>query len=324
MAEPRRAASESRGSKSRAAVQHDADRAALRVHEALMLLDAFVPVGRLPGEVRLWCDCELASLAENRLGDRADPRSLDRARRSDWLARAGGAVPGEPEHRGDDLCYWIQSGPSVRGGSVAISTTTICSDIWVSALYVFPDHRGRGLARAALARIRDLADREGLGLRLSVEWTSQRALGMYLRMGMWVQMWKRDIDLRWSGSQPAPIVRMDGDQATLAVLSNGAPEVLCRATRTGASLRLEDAGACDPRAPTTLAVWLATCGWPLLSGDPDAAGPASLSDLVDPEGLASRIQHWETWNHEHGWQVNTPRIPGLEYPARGGLDERGG
>jgi hypothetical protein len=79
----------------------------------------------------------------------------------------------------------------------------------------------------------------------------------------------------------------------------------------------EDAGL-DAR--TTLAVALATRGWPLLA-DPQTYKPGWHGDAVNPTGLADRIVAWEAWAREQDWIVNTPRIPGLEYPSWSELQE---
>lgn len=57
------------------------------VHEDLVRVGAVAPVELDGDEERTWLDCDLASLAENRIGDLTDPRRLDEPRRADWLAR---------------------------------------------------------------------------------------------------------------------------------------------------------------------------------------------------------------------------------------------
>jgi len=68
---------------------------------------------------------------------------------------------------------------------------------------------------------------------------------------------------------------------------------------------------------------LALRGWPLLRSDEEwqAQLAQGFSDSGGPEGLAFRIQRYEAWANKHGWRVDTPRIPGLDYPT---WDDLGG
>jgi hypothetical protein len=277
-----------------------------------------------------WADCELASLAENRLGERLDldtgPRALDPDRRARWRSEATTERFVRPSTRHLERCYWLLE-QGRRVGTVALGTSTLGGErLRLSSLYLSPQNRGRGTARRALACIRDFLGEHERGVRLETEWTWQAALGFYLRAGMWVRMWKRDLELWAQAGLPAPAIEIGGDRAELTAEIGGERIVLVRAARDGQRLAsFEDAfrGAEPPEAglapiawdaSTTLAVALAVRGWPLLA-DPETWKRGWHGDAGNPEGLADRIVCWEAWAHHHGWRVDTPRIPGLAYPT---------
>ena len=154
-------------------------------------------------EERFWSDCDLASLAENRLGERIEPRALDGAARERWRVRACSEPWRGPSERPLDACFWLLDGgdPRIQSG-------------------------------------------------------------------------------RWGAS-------------------------------------------------STLTLALAVHGWPLIRSR-ELWDHCRWSDAGAPEALARRIAVWEAWDREQGYRVETPRIPGLEYPswdeltrdwsaARGGL-----
>ena len=152
---------------------------------------------------------------------------------------------------------------------------------------------------------------------------------MYLRMGMWVHMWKRELALRWDGSLPPARFEFEGDRSALWVELDGDRVTLERARRDGDRLVLEEHPPSDhPRiealrwdSPSTFALGLALEGWPLIRS-PQQWDRCHYADAGPPEALASRIVQWEAWNHKHGWVVDTPRIPGLEYPTWDELEAR--
>ena len=53
------------------------------VHDDLVRSGALSPVALGGAEERAWLDCDLASLAENWLGETLDPRTLDEAHHAD-------------------------------------------------------------------------------------------------------------------------------------------------------------------------------------------------------------------------------------------------
>ncbi|MBK8695412.1 MAG: hypothetical protein IPN17_24840 [Deltaproteobacteria bacterium] len=101
---------------------------------------------------RTWLDCELGSLAENRLDDHADPLDIDPARRDRWRTLATEAWRDSLDARGDyETPYWLLE-DGRRVGTIALTTTAYgAADMRVSSFYVFRSQRGLG-DRAARAR----------------------------------------------------------------------------------------------------------------------------------------------------------------------------
>lgn len=272
----------------------------------------------------LWSDCDLASLAENRLGDRTDPRELTQARRDEWRARATTEAPWPPSARQYENCYWLVDG-NERVGTVALANSLLGSTlVRLSSLYVFPTHRGRGVATRALRQLRVLLARHELGIQLETNWSWQLAVKFYLRLGLWVHMWKRDLTFRWDPGDPEPLFEREGDAVSLFVELDESRVELARAERDGTRLVLTERegspGSDDTiaalawQAPSTLGLWLALHGWPLIRSA-EAWDEYKYADGGPPEALASKIVLWEAWDRAHGWQVETPRIPGLVYSS---------
>jgi len=65
--------------------------------------------------------------------------------------------------------------------------------------------------------------------------------------------------------------------------------------------------------PGTFAIHLALAGWPLVRSEETWAQRFHWSDAGDPEGLAYKIEIFEAVDRNHGFDVRTPRIPGLQY-----------
>lgn len=286
---------------------------------------------RLGGaDEQAWLDCELASYAENRIGDPTSPDVLTPEHRARWCARAITEPLWAPHHRTQyEHLYWLRS-QGQRVGTLALSAGAgHGSSIRASSLYVFPAHRGQGTAGTVLRELRDGLCSHGLVLRLETCWTWQPAVRMYMRMGAWVHMWKRDLGLRFDGSVPPPIFEFDGDRATLAVDLDGSRAVLERARRQGDRLVLEELPPSeDPRVEalrwdsrSTFALALALHGWPLVRSQ-EEWDHGYYADAGPPEALAYRIIQWEAWSRARGWLVNTPRIPGLHYPTWDELQAR--
>lgn len=297
------------------------------VHHALCASDAFEPLAFGGADEALWADCDLASLAENRLGDRTDPRAIDEARRAEWVARATTEAPRPPSRHAEyDRPYWLLE-DGTRVGTVAISTQERGGRLArISSLYVFPDQRSRGMGMRALGRVRAILHAHALGLRLETDWAWQRAVRLYLREGLWLRMWKRDLEFMSYPGDPLPILTVGESHATLAVeLESGERLVLEEAKRNGTDLTWTSSDAVGRglkgplgevalHAMSTLSLALAVAGWPLVRSEEHWRQGAG-SDTGPPEALARRITHWEAWDRDHGFLVDTPRIPGLAYPT---------
>jgi GNAT superfamily N-acetyltransferase len=295
------------------------------LHDDLVRAGALVPVALGGPEERAWLDCDLASMAENRLGDRTDPRDLDRAHRTDWRSRAtterAMALAGRSEY---ERCYWL-SERGERVGTLAIARSAIGSThARLSSFYVLPPYRGQGTGRRALERTMAAAARHDLGIRLETSWTWQRAVRFYLAAGMWIYMWKRDLSFLWDAGTPRHRIEVGDREASLSVAAGEGEITLARARRRGDALELDPMDRSLERdkrlgdawwhAESTLALALAMHGWPLVRSR-EQWDECYYADAGAPEALAYKIAIWEAWDRNHGWAVDTPRIPGLEYPT---------
>jgi len=295
------------------------------VHEDLLRAGLCAPVEIGGAEERLWLDCDLASLAEGRLGDPTDPRQIDEARRADWQSRATDESPMSLRSRDRfERCYWLLDGAE-RIGTVALTTSALgAASLHMSSFYVFPPLRRRGAGSRFLNALKEILARHRFGLRLETSYCWPRAVRFYLREGMWLRMWKRELSFCWAARQPRAEVSVGEDEASLSVSVDGQRVVLASARRHGDVLELHypsqellsdkrlDAVCYD--ASTTLALHLALHGWPLIQSKEEWER-GSGSDGGSPEGLAHKIAIWEAWAKKRGWLVPTVRIPGLEYPT---------
>ena len=301
------------------------DHNAWPVHDDLVRAGVLAPAALDGPEARAWLDCDLASLAENWLGDRLDPRELDDARRADWQARALEERPMSLTRRSEyERCYWLLD-DGERAGTMALATGTRGGKrLYLASLYVLPTHRGRSLGRRVMTSVMDTLRRHGLGLRLDTSWCWQRTVRFYVKLGLWVQMWKRDLSLCWDPATPPPRFSISDTTASLSVDLGDASVVLASARRRGDALELDETTrerARDERlgeaywtAESTFALWLALHGWPLVRS-PEAWKRSHYSDAGPPEALAYKLTLWEAWARKRGWIVETPRIPGVEYPT---------
>jgi GNAT superfamily N-acetyltransferase len=292
------------------------------VYRVLLEACAVEPVALGGEEERAWSDCELATFAEHRLGDRADPRVVDEERRETWRARALSEAPWPLGECTFDAHFWLRQGEE-RVGTVALGRDLMRGrTARVSSLYVYPSCRRRGIARGALEQIRLALEARDLGLRLSTHWTWQPNVRFYLGLGMWVRSWKRDLEFVWRPHEPRPAIDITDEQARVRI----GDVVLSEARRTGDALEIAEhpspGGALEESwfdALTTLSVAIALRGWPLVRSQ-DKWEACGGCDAGAPEALAHRIVVWEAWERERGWRVDTPRIAGLAYPTREELE----
>ena len=289
------------------------------IHAAL-IADGFIePVALGGADEAVWLDLELASLAENRLGDTTNPLHLDPERRSSWLAKATNEGLYAPSARDLERCYWIVRGGQ-RCGTVALAVDLLLdpTNVRLSSLYVLPSCRGQRLGRGVILALARRAAASGLGVRLTTSWTWQRTLRLYVAMGFWVRMWKHDLCLTLDLRDPSPVVAIGHDEASLSVARDDGHVELLRARRHGGGLALlgdEDLRQeLVLRAASTLSLHLALAGWPLVRS-PQHWNERRWADAGAPEALANRIAIWEAWERVHTFRVETPRIPGLAYPS---------
>lgn len=286
-----------------------------------------VPLAVGGTEERLWADFDLGSLAEGRLGDTTDPRTLDEATRATWHSTALDEPTRLPHRRSFERCFWIARGGEWIG-ILALATSTLNDQpVRLSSLYLLKEHRGRGFGRQVVHAVCERCAAHGLGVRLEAFWTWQRAIRFYLDLGFWLRTWKRELTFERMPALPSPALAISDREGTLSVVDDeGRSILLVRAIRDQARLTLAVEDNLPERfrelqwhASTTLSLAIALRGWPLRR-DGDMKPGWFVSDAVHPEGLGRRIQIWEAWSRKHGWSVDTPRIMGLSYPTWGELE----
>ncbi|AUX45290.1 uncharacterized protein SOCE26_067720 [Sorangium cellulosum] len=303
------------------------DRPLLAAHAALVAAGVIAPLALNAADTRLWADCELASLVECRFFERLDPAARGRELRDVWGPRAtrDGAPLGTP-HAGARYVvpYWLLEG-GCRAGTIALSTGALGPPLLeVSSLYVLPACRGRGVAGAALRRADEAARAAGVsGLHVRTSWAWQPAVRFYLGLRMWVAGWQHALVFTWRRGLPAPAVEIGEREATFSVEEGGRRERLLGASREGDRLgwvespRMElyraEGSEVATLAPATFAVALAARGYPLIRSAARWAERRASSDVGQPEGLAYKIELFEAVDRSYGFEVRTPRIPGLLY-----------
>jgi GNAT superfamily N-acetyltransferase len=277
----------------------------------------------------LWRACELCSFLDHRVESPAallDPRAMSERDIDAWSARLL-----LPEERITDprtfdwyRSYWLEANGERLG--------TLALQVWdwgwagphlgFASLYVFPEHRRRGHAKRLLSALFFVVEQLSLSaLRLETSWLWQPAVRLYLNGGFSVANWKHELSLvRWR-DRPSPRVQIS--QAAIGLLPEHGDEPLIIATRAGDRLcwqeqRTEAGGEGETSRcawESTLALWLAVHGWPLIRSEQTWADRLRWMDAGMPEGLARRIQIWEAYARRHGLPVRTPRIPGLSDPS---------
>jgi GNAT superfamily N-acetyltransferase len=305
----------------------DDDREAIRqAHAALVAEGVIAPLADDPGETRAWLDCEIASLVEGRFFSTLDPRAMTPELRARWEPRA--TVDGEPLSSPHGQGYfraahWLLDGGE-RAGTIGLGTWYMGPGlVTVSSLYVWPSHRGRGVAGRALLRAREaFCAHGGRGLRVPAYWTWQPAVRFYLGLGLWVDDWKQAIVFRWDPASPPHRIEVGEREARFAIVwRNGAVEPLIEASREGDRLGWQELPALHAlrdeerifHATDTFAVALAVHGWPLLRADTSRDDRHRYAGSGYPEALAGQIEIFEAHDRRCGFEVRTPRIPGLVY-----------
>ncbi|MFG2847223.1 GNAT family N-acetyltransferase [Kitasatospora sp. NPDC048296] len=271
------------------------------------------------GEERRFALWDLASLVEGELGEVVDPDGLTPQAERAWrerLGESGREWPGGELYR---RRYWIRDDRAEVVGTVAVDNWTKGpSQLAVSSLYVGPGARGRGLAAGALDEVYAAATAEGLpGFRLEAHWTWQSAVRYYLRRGLWVVGWKRSLSLARMPQLPLHRVREEDGRLLLLVADRQRGWVpILAAGREGRWLRLDETAdyrGCDgwvhEYARSTLALYLALAGWPMVRGPQWWAEAWRWSDAGEPEGLAFKIEQFEQAARGTGRRVVSPYRP---------------
>jgi GNAT superfamily N-acetyltransferase len=301
----------------------DDDREAIaRAHATLVAEGVIEPLADDPGETRRWLDCEIASLVEGRFFTTLDPRAMTPETRALWEPRvtADGEPLSSPHGQGFfRVAYWLRDGGE-RAGTIGLGTWYMgIGLLTISSLYVWPSHRGRGVARRALLRAREaVCEQGGRGLRVPAYWTWQEAVRFYLGLGLWVSNWKHSLVFRWDPGLPEHRIEIGDRGARFSIVRRGgAVEPLIEATREGDRLGWNELPALREarihQAVDTFSVALALRGWPLLRTDRSWDERYDHFDGGYPEGLAGKIEIFEAYDRKCGFEVRTPRIPGIPY-----------
>jgi ribosomal protein S18 acetylase RimI-like enzyme len=279
------------------------------------------PLSSDEGETRRWNLWELASLVEGHFHQQLEVTRLSEEERLVQERRVtydGGPLAsphGEYSHP-----FWLLA-DGRRVGTIAIATMIYgTSLISVSSLYVEPAMRRRNVARRALEAVLRAALASGAGgLRLDTDWTWQPAVRFYARIGMWVWMWKHDLVFTWQPELPPYRVEIGESQADFLIEQGEGWRSVVTARNLGDRLGWEthdlereplELSHC---IPGTFALHLALAGWPLIRSEEAWERRYHWSDAGEPEGLAYKIEIFEAVSRRRGFEVRTPRIPGLKY-----------
>jgi GNAT superfamily N-acetyltransferase len=306
----------------------EADERLAEAHQQLVTQGVIEPLAADDREVRRWLSCELASLIEGHFHRIVDIAACGAAARQEWEARVTESAHGLRDPRFCEFrrVYWLLL-DGERVGTVGIDSIRLGrSELGISSLYVRPDRRARGIAARALEAIYHAAVSAGAdGIRLDTSWCWQPAVRFYLRLGFWVRNWKHALVFVRSTQLCPYQVQMEGTRATFSVQLTESWTPLLEADNRGASLgwtELPTYASLDESwfamrhvAPATFALHLAVRGWPLIRSAGQWEQRYHWSDTGMPEGLAFKIALFEEIARERGYDVRTPRIPGLDYDA---------
>ena len=176
--------------------------------------------------------------------------------------------------------------------------------LYLHSRYVHREHRRRGLATRVLDTAYAAARAAGyFGLLLSTGWNAYHPAWLYVRTGLWVYHWKRD--LTFVRDEQVPDLQVSERDASIGV-KGGAARI--RVQRELGRLLWSKQGEFDDvvtevRAWATLSLVAALLGWPITASD-DVGGPANL---------AWKIEIFEAVARMNGQQCQPPRIPGIAY-----------
>jgi len=279
------------------------------------------PLSTDESETRDWNLCELASLVEGHFHVQLDVTRLSDIERLAYECRA--TFEGHPlrsPHGGYSYPFWLLA-DGRRVGTIAIGTMVYGLDLLsISSLYIDPAARGHNLARRALEAVYHAAiDNDAEGIRLDASWTWQPSVRFYGRIGMWVRMWKHNLVFTWQKHLPPYRVEIGESEARFFIQQDDQWRALVTARNFGDRLGWETTdlerglGEAFYCTPGTFALHLALAGWPLIRSDDTWENRYNWSDSGQPEGLAYKIEVFEAVDRERGFDVRTPRIPGIQY-----------
>ncbi|HEX3553926.1 MAG TPA: GNAT family N-acetyltransferase [Thermoanaerobaculia bacterium] len=278
------------------------------------------PLSTDEGETRDWLLRELSSLVEGHFHLQLDDGLTPEERLAyERLVSYDGGPLGSP-HSGYSRPFWLLAGGR-RAGTIAIGTMFSGLDlISISSLYVDPAERKRSIARRALEAVyrATLANGAG-GIRLDTHWTWQPAVRFYARIGMWIWMWKHNLVFTWQPDLPPYRVEIAGSEARFLIHQEGEWRAVVTARNLGERLGWEPADLAglpiemSHSIPGTFALHLALAGWPLIRSEETWERRYHWSDAGQPEGLAYKIEVFEAVFRQRGYEIRTPRIPGLQY-----------
>ncbi|MEP7012377.1 MAG: GNAT family N-acetyltransferase [Acidobacteriota bacterium] len=272
-------------------------------------------------ETGRWNLHELASLIEGYFHVQLDLTGLSEIERLAYERRVSwdrGLLPSP--HSEWRHPFWLLA-EGRRVGTLAVPTMISGRDlISVSSLYVDPAARRGSIARRALEAVFHAALEQGAGgIRLDTNWTWQPAVRFYARIGMWVRMWKHNLVFTWQAALPPYRVEIGEAEARFQIDEDGRWITRVTAQNLGDRLGWEPT-ALDPGLgeafyciPGTFALHLALAGWPLIRSDETWEHRHNWADAGEPEGLAYKIEIFEAIDRKRGFDVRTPRIPGLGY-----------
>jgi GNAT superfamily N-acetyltransferase len=298
-------------------------------YRQLMAEGLIEPLSTDEEESKRWNLRELASLLEGHFHEQLDISRLpddERLAQESRVTYHGGPMASPHSH----YChpFWLLD-DGRRVGTIALGTIIYGLDqISVSSLYVEPAYRRRNLARRALEAVLQAAvANDAGGIRLDTHWTWQPSVRFYARIGMWVWMWKHNLVLSWHKALPEYRVEIGESEARFLIQQDGQWRAVVTARNLGDRLGWEEhgdlkdlPGEASHCVPGTFALHLALAGWPLIRSEENWEHRHYWSDAGQPEGLAYKIEIFEAVDRQRGFEVRTPRIPGLQYRELDDID----
>ena len=271
-------------------------------------------------ETRDWMRRELASLVEGHFHVELDGALSPEERLAYECSVSYDGRPLGSPHSGYSLPFWLLA-DGRRVGTLGIGTMYSGLDLLsIASLYVDPAERRRNIARRALEAVFRAALANGAGgIRLDTSWTWQPAVRFYARIGMWIWMWKHNLVFTWQPDLPPYRVEIGDSEARFQILQDGEWRTKVTARNLGERLGWEPQDLeglpldTSHSIPGTFAIHLALAGWPLIRSEENWEHRYHWSDAGQPEGLAYKIEIFEAVSRQRGFEIRTPRIPGLQY-----------